>query len=257
MAREAHAHNCPSRKAVYDGSRPIRGGIPIVFPQFGLGPITARQHGFARIQTWKVTKTAPHEVQCTLCHNEATLAEWPFLFELVYTITLAEGHRLQCDLVVTNVSPAGATFDFSMLFHTYFDVSPPGDPAKARSEGVTTLTIEGLHALPYSDKLAQGRESREERLLVTVDGEVDRTYMGVSRPVFLKTHAGRIKIEGSPTLTDAVVWNPWVEKAKAMADFADDEYQSMVCIELGHVSHNVTLPPLQSWHARQTLSVVD
>lgn len=144
-----------------------------------------------------------------------------------------------------------------MLFHTYFDASPSGGPDEVRSEGIASLTVEGLHALPYSDKLAQGRESREERPLVTVNGEVDRTYMGVDRPVFLQTHTGRIRIEGSPTLTDAVLWNPWVEKAKAMADFADDEYQSMVCIELGHVSRNVTLSPSQSWHARQTLSILD
>lgn len=36
-----------SQKAVLDGSKPIRGGIPLVFPQFGPGPL--QQHGFARV----------------------------------------------------------------------------------------------------------------------------------------------------------------------------------------------------------------
>ena len=26
-------------------------------------------------------------------------------------------------------------------------------------------------------------------------------------------------------LPDAVIWNPWAEKAKSMADFGDDEYK--------------------------------
>ena len=37
-----------------DGSKAIRGGIPLVFPQFGLGPAMPKtQHGFARNSRWE------------------------------------------------------------------------------------------------------------------------------------------------------------------------------------------------------------
>ena len=32
-----------------------------------------------------------------------------------------------------------------------------------------------------------------------------------------------------------VVWNPWMAKAQQMPDFANDEYQRMVCVESGNV----------------------
>ena len=33
------------------------------------------------------------------------------------------------------------------------------------------------------------------------------------------------EITKSPSLPDAVVWNPWVDKAASMEDFGDDEYK--------------------------------
>lgn len=35
-------------------------------------------------------------------------------------------------------------------------------------------------------------------------------------------HTVNVSREGFP---DAVVWNPWIDKAKATADFSDEEYQ--------------------------------
>jgi D-hexose-6-phosphate mutarotase len=35
-----------------------------------------------------------------------------------------------------------------------------------------------------------------------------------------------------------VVWNPWVAKSKAMADFGDEEYHTMVFVESGNVGKN-------------------
>ena len=48
-----------------DGSKAIRGGIPVVFPNFGpwkLGP----QHGFARISQWTVELKGDDYVILTL-----------------------------------------------------------------------------------------------------------------------------------------------------------------------------------------------
>ena len=41
-----------SQKAVLDGTKAIRGGIPLVFPQFGPGKLP--QHGFARVSKYIV-----------------------------------------------------------------------------------------------------------------------------------------------------------------------------------------------------------
>lgn len=38
--------------AKLDGSRPIAGGVPLCFPQFGPGEM--QQHGFARNLEWEV-----------------------------------------------------------------------------------------------------------------------------------------------------------------------------------------------------------
>ncbi len=42
----------------------------------------------------------------------------------------------------------------------------------------------------------------------------------------------------------AIVWNPWIDKAAAMADFGNDEWTGMVCVETANVKADaVTLEP--------------
>ena len=56
----------------------------------------------------------------------------------------------------------------------------------------------------------------------------------------------KIRVEKSGS-TSTVVWNPWIAKARAMADFGDEEYHGMVCVEAGNVGENkVTLAPGKS-----------
>lgn len=55
-------------------------------------------------------------------------------------------------------------------------------------------------------------------------------------------------------LGDVVVWNPWIEKAKGMADLGPDEaYQKMICVEAGSVAGWQTLEAGDSWEGGQLI----
>jgi glucose-6-phosphate 1-epimerase len=54
----------------------------------------------------------------------------------------------------------------------------------------------------------------------------------------------------------AVVWNPWDKKAKAMPDFGDEEYKSMLCVGAAAIEKSVTLKPGEEWTGKQEISAV-
>ena len=110
-----------SDKAIFQQGKAIRGGVPVVWPQFGPGVLA--QHGFARVKSWTLgeRKTAGDtSVQLHLSHDEETLKVWPHKFQLTVTIRLTE-HTLYQELSVNNVDDHA--FDFTALYHTYFTVN--------------------------------------------------------------------------------------------------------------------------------------
>ena len=79
-----------SSKAALDGSKPIRGGIPIAFPQFAAqGPLP--MHGFARTSIWTLDSVGDGTAQLSLRDSDATRALWPHAFRLVYNIAFDDG----------------------------------------------------------------------------------------------------------------------------------------------------------------------
>ncbi|EGF80059.1 hypothetical protein BATDEDRAFT_35052 [Batrachochytrium dendrobatidis JAM81] len=185
-----------SSKAVLDGSKPIRGGIPLVFPQFGSGQDKVLpQHGFARVSKWKYLGLEVENAAETTVRFGLT----PFM--------IPEAQRALW----------------------------PHD--------IASVGIVGLTGFPYVDKVANSaRTEMEPRSIITIQGEVDRVYENVKNDY--------ISIQG--TGVGGVVWNPWVEKAKAMSDFDDSEFQQMVCVEVG----NVTLMEVaagKEWNGTQVL----
>lgn len=82
-------------------------------------------------------------------------------------------------------------------------------------------------------------------------------YKGLdpSTPVVISSEDGKDLFSITRTdLHDTVVWNPWIEKAKGMADFApDDAYKNMICVESGSVSGWQTVEAEEFWVGGQTI----
>lgn len=58
------------------------------------------------------------------------------------------------------------------------------------------------------------------------------------------------------TLWCAVVWNPWDKKAKALPDFGDEDYKTMLCVDSGAIETPIALKPFEEWTGYQELSTV-
>ncbi|XP_039267980.2 uncharacterized protein LOC120342985 isoform X1 [Styela clava] len=229
-----------------DGSKAIRGGIPVVFPNFGpwsCGP----QHGFARISWWKLQKQEKLEdcVRATfvLEENDHTLSLWKYRFRLTYTVELRP-QELETSLSISNTGTE--SFDFTALLHTYFRVS-----------SIKECSVTGFEGCTYNDKVTKEDGRVENREKIHVDANVDSVYISSGTKChFVSSQGRKIKIE-KQNLKDTVLWNPWSAKAKEMSDFDDEGYLNMICVEAGHVSERKVLQPGEIFGCGQKLKIVN
>ena len=146
-------------------------------------------------------------VELELQDTDATQTLWPHAFALRLRVSLSEAGALCMDLEVKNTGVAPLSFTFAL--HTYFRVR---DALQAR--------VLNLSGTTYFDSL-QGRvRCTEAADAVVFDKEVDRIYLAVpSRLQLVDAVASRTFTLETRALPDAGVWNPWIAKAAAMADF--------------------------------------
>ena len=224
------------------GAHAVRGGIPVVFPQFARrGPL--EQHGFARQQAWQWVEGAQRGDVVIgvlrLSDNAATRTVWPHRFEAELSFSFA-GLQLDVELAITNTGDT--PFDFSAALHTYLLVD---DVRRAR--------LGGLYGVRYVDQVS-GVQQHQEMDPFSFAGEIDRIYFDAAGPLSLATAMGRMTItrEG---FDDVVVWNPGPTKAAAMTDLPDDDWLRLLCVEAAAIGTPITLAPGQDWVARQGFEV--
>ncbi|HHC7201648.1 TPA: D-hexose-6-phosphate mutarotase [Vibrio parahaemolyticus] len=205
-------------QAVWDKSRPIRGGIPICFPWFGKSG-GEQTHGFARNVNWELSEcteiAGEIRVTLTLRDGTPTTSIWPHKFEnqLIYTIT----EELKIDLVTKNTDDY--TWLYSGAIHTYFNI---GDINGVTVSGVGKSYLDGVDG--YMQKAGQDEISIEqETIRICLDSED-------TIAIFDKKFNRTIHVTNQGH-NAAVIWNPWVETTKLTDDMVDDEYKSMLCVE--------------------------
>lgn len=227
-----------SARSVYADGAAIRGGVPVVFPQFsGFGPLP--KHGFARDRAWRVVDaSAADRVTLALGDDSATRALWPHAFEVELAVVLA-ADTLAIALTVNNTGDA--PLSFTAALHTYLAVQ---SIAAVRVHGLA-----GARCLDATRGLAHGVEADAA---LCFDAEFDRVYPAVDGEFVVEDGTTRIVVarEGFP---DAVVWNPGAEKAAALSDLEPGDHQRFVCVEPAVFDPPITLAPGNTWHGRQVL----
>jgi len=227
-----------SPRSVQADGAAIRGGIPVVFPQFsGFGPLP--KHGFLRNRAWRLgAASGDSRVVFDCTDDAATRACWPHAFHAQLEVALS-ADCLHTALTVTNTD--GAPFAFTTALHTYLAV-----------RDIATARVRGLAGARYLDATQALREEVEKRELVSFDGEFDRVYPATAQDLVLEDADECVTVEREG-FAGAVVWNPGTERAAALSDLGDGDWRRFLCIEPAVFAPPVTLAPGASWRGVQRL----
>jgi glucose-6-phosphate 1-epimerase len=268
-----------SEKAILDGSKAIRGGIPVVFPVtyanwscmciarveaniyqvFGPPPKSGHatsalpQHGFARNARWEYLGKTSSESESKSATDNSVKLDFG-LYSSALPDKLKSAWKFDFGLVYSvTLSPGSLTttvnvrnegseaFEFQVLLHSYFRV---GDVSKCK--------VTGLQGVKYLDKVLDA-SSHEQSGDVSISGEVDRVYSNIPQNTTSIVEAGKPRFDiVRDKLSDTVVWNPWKEKAAGMGDFEPkDGFMKMLCVEVGAVASWTKLEGGEEWEGGQ------
>jgi glucose-6-phosphate 1-epimerase len=215
----------------------IRGGVPVLFPQFGtFGELT--KHGFARTSQWRQVDArqvaGSASLAFELSDSESTRDVWPHAFRARLEVE-ASATDLRMGLIVDNLGSQPARFTGGL--HAYFAVADP----EAWIGGLS-----GCHAWDG--------ESTDDPAFTRLLGEripalatQDRVVRGAVAPVVLNDRAlGRLHVaaRGFP---NRVVWNPG--PGHGLPDVVPGDEARFVCVEPAAVVP-ITLLPHGTWEGR-------
>src|SRR5439155_33993 len=132
------------------------------------------------------------------------------------------------DIAMEVTNPSADLMSFEEGLHTYIAI---GD--------VRRTGVRGLTGAYYRDKVNNVQRARDDADPLVMSGQTDRVYFDAKATCTIEDEAGRRRISIAKENSDTtVVWNPWSDKAKAMADLGDDEWAAFICVEQASVGPN-------------------
>jgi glucose-6-phosphate 1-epimerase len=219
----------------------IRGGIPVIFPQFASeGPLP--KHGFARTSAWALASSGEDAdgnavASFVLEDSEATRAIWPAAFRLTLGVTVG-GARL--DVALSAENTGSGDLAFTAALHTYLRVA---DAARAE--------LVGLRGGRYRTSPAEFHVDDGES--IHFDRAIDRVYVHAPAHLTLAEQTREVALDRA-NFPDVVVWNPGAAAAAELKDMEPDGERRMVCVEAAVVQTPVSLAPRQRWWGSQTFT---
>lgn len=228
-------------EAVFKTGKSIRAGVPVCWPWFGnfeRNPQSVKAmrvsnqaptaHGLVRAMDWELggieAEGESLNIEFLLPCPDGGLPGWPHQVDLKLSIRLDD--QLHIQLISHN--RGAETVTISQALHSYFAVS---DARNVHVEGV-----DGLSYIETLEDWATKKQSGDLRF----NGETDRIYLDTPPLLSIVDPAWERRIELTSTGSrSAVIWNPWIDRAAAFSDMADDGWQRMLCIETANVMGDV------------------
>jgi glucose-6-phosphate 1-epimerase len=229
----------------FESGQAIRGGVPVVFPQFNTRGVLPR-HGFARTCRWAVvadTAVAGDACSVTLAlqTHKVIKSLWPFQFGCKLTVALESG-ALVLTLAISNEGEK--TFSFQAALHTYLAVGP-----------IDSIALSGLDGCAFEDCTGPEPHATRQHTALQPYAFIDRIYFDAPQELQLHSALGDMALSQSG-FTDTVVWNPGggaVGAASLPSDLPQDGFKNFLCVEAACIGQPVQLQAAQQWRGSQTL----
>lgn len=229
-----------SRLARLDGSKSIRGGIPVCWPWFGAHQqqTGVPAHGYARTRQWQLTDTQESATETLLVLEARDTQGTGFAGTSRLQLAVSIGAALQLVLTTTN---AGTTaFPLSMALHSYFAV-----------DDIRTTRLSGLGGR-YSDKTRDWAHFDTPRPYGFTE-ETDRIHLDAAARVDIMMANGARTQMASEGHDSIVVWNPWSACARNFPDMEAQDYTRMLCVETA-LTQGYELAPGKTHGLAQSIS---
>jgi glucose-6-phosphate 1-epimerase len=234
----------------FESGQAIRGGVPVVVPQFNTRGVLPR-HGFARTCRWAMVEDGAAEaaeaanagadtcsVKLALQSHKVIKALWHYAFGCALTVALQDD-SLVMTLTVTNNGQEA--FSFQAALHTYLAVG-----------AIESIHLAGLEGCDFEDCTIAGQNEVKPHMALQPFEAIDRIYFNAPEQLQLQSTQGQVEMQQSG-FNDVVVWNPGGAAAACPPDLPKDGFRHFLCVEAARIGQPVQLAPDQAWSGTQTI----